>query len=76
MCLAIPHRIEEILEDNRATARAGSVVREIRTDFIGSPEPGEDVLVHGGFAIQRISPEDGEELNELWGKIRDLAGEI
>lgn len=76
MCLAIPHRIVEVLEGNRATARAGSVVREIRTDFIGSLEPGEDVLVHGGFAIQRISPEDGEELNDLWTKIRDIAGEI
>lgn len=76
MCLAAPHRIIEILDDNRALARAGSVVREIRTDLVGELCPGEDVLVHAGFAIQRITAEDGEELTALWDKIRDLAGEV
>ena len=76
MCLAIPHRIVDILDKDRALARAGAVEREIRIDLIDQVQKGDDVLVHAGFAIQKVTKEDGEDLTDLWDKIREMAGEF
>ncbi len=75
LCLAVPYIIELIMDDNRATATSGAVRTEIRTDLIDSPSPGDTVLVHAGFAIEKLSPEDSEELFALWDEVRRLAGE-
>lgn len=74
MCLAVPHTIETIGE-HRALAAAGAVRTEIRTDLVDDVEPGDTVLVHAGFAIEKLSPEDSEELKALWDELRALAGD-
>lgn len=75
MCLAVPHTIEEITGDNQAVAVSGAVRVEIRTDLLEDPAPGDTVLVHAGFAIEKLSPEESVELNDLWDELRALAGE-
>lgn len=75
MCLAVPHTIETILGEHRALAAAGAVRTEIRTDLVDDVEPGDTVLVHAGFAIEKLSPEDSEELKGLWDELRALAGD-
>ena len=75
MCLAVPHTIETILGEHRALAAAGAVRTEIRTDLDDDVEPGDTVLVHAGFAIEKLSPEDSEELKALWDELRALAGD-
>jgi len=75
VCLAIPHKITKIMDDGQAIAETGAISREIRTDLIDSPKIGDTVLVHAGFAIEKVMPEDAEELEGLWSRIRDLAGE-
>ena len=75
MCLAVPHTIREILDENRALAVAGAVRTEIRTDLIDAPAPGDTVLVHAGFAIEKLSHSDAEELIGLWDELRSLTGD-
>ena len=75
MCLAVPHTIETILGEHRALAAAGAVRTEIRTDLVDDVEPGDTVLVHAGFAIEKLSPEDSEELKALWDELRARAGD-
>ena len=53
MCVAIPLKIEEINGKDAIGVRDG-VRRNIRLDFINDPKPGEYVIVHAGFAIERI----------------------
>ncbi|HCL79359.1 MAG TPA: HypC/HybG/HupF family hydrogenase formation chaperone, partial [Synergistaceae bacterium] len=74
MCLAVPHTIETLLDDGRAVAVAGAVRTEIRTDLIENPSPGDTVLVHAGFAIEKLAPEDSKELLDLWEEIRRVSG--
>jgi len=74
MCLAIPHVIQEILDEKKAVALAGAVRTEIRTDLVDSLSPGDTVLVHAGFAIEKLSPSDSEELLVLWEEVRSFAG--
>ena len=60
MCLAVPLRIAEIDGKNAIGERDG-VQRKIRLDFIADPKVGEYVIVHAGFAIERLSRELAEE---------------
>ncbi|HOO64123.1 MAG TPA: HypC/HybG/HupF family hydrogenase formation chaperone [Synergistaceae bacterium] len=75
MCLAVPHTIIRILGSGEALAEARGVRRHIRTDCLPSAEKGDTVLVHAGFAIEKVLPEKEEELGTLWEEIYTLSGE-
>ena len=53
MCLAIPSKITRI-ENNMATIDVDGVQREASLLLLEDAEIGEYVIVHAGFAIQRI----------------------
>ncbi|MBC7322140.1 MAG: HypC/HybG/HupF family hydrogenase formation chaperone [Acetomicrobium sp.] len=75
MCLAIPHRIEEVLDSNRAVARTGSLLVEVRTDLVDEINVGDVVLVHAGFVIEKCEEKDGQELEELWKEVLKVASQ-
>lgn len=55
MCLAYPYQIIEITGPFTAKASVDGVTKEIYISLIGEPlKPGDWVLVHVGFAIQKI----------------------
>ena len=56
MCLAVPLRLIEI-HDKEAVAEANGIRRTVRVDFIPNPQVGDYVLVHAGFAMERLSQE-------------------
>ncbi|MDR1741566.1 MAG: HypC/HybG/HupF family hydrogenase formation chaperone [Synergistaceae bacterium] len=69
MCLAVPCVIEEIFEDGSARVASCGVETEARLDFIEGAAPGDSVLVHAGFAIQKLDRGESEELMTLWREI-------
>lgn len=60
MCLAVPLKITE-LSGNEAVGERDGVRRKIRVDFIENPKIGEYVIVHAGFAIERMGAAEAEE---------------
>ena len=54
MCLAVPLKIVE-LNGLDAVGEWEGVRRRIRVDFIPDPQVGQYVIVHAGFAIERLS---------------------
>ena len=60
MCLAVPLRIAEIDGKNAVGEREG-IRRSIRLDFIRNPQVGDYVIVHAGFAIERLTEEQALE---------------
>jgi hydrogenase expression/formation protein HypC len=50
------------IEKNTATVEAGSVSHEVRTDLIRGPRVNDYVLVHAGFAIEKIDEGKAREL--------------
>ena len=70
MCLAIPLKIIDI-SGNTATGEALGMTREIRVDFIPEPKVGDYVIVHAGFAIERLGEEQAREDLEAWKEVRD-----
>ena len=54
MCLAIPVQITELIDENRARASVGGIVREINVALIDEPAVGDFVILHVGFALTKI----------------------
>ena len=62
MCLAVPLKLIEI-NGKTATGEAMGMTRQLRVDFIKDPQVGDYVMVHAGFAIERLP--EGQALAEL-----------
>jgi len=64
MCLAIPMKILKI-EADRAVVSSGGVQRNIGINFLKNPKIGDYVIVHAGFAIEKLDTAKAEETLRL-----------
>jgi hydrogenase expression/formation protein HypC len=61
MCLGVPGKIVEV-HGSQAVVDFWGVRRKVALDVVDEAvSPGDHVLVHVGFAIRRIAPEDVAE---------------
>jgi len=70
MCLAIPLEVIEI-NDNIAKVSIGNTKREAYLDLMDKVEVGDFVLVHAGFAIEKLDKEEAEKTLSLFKEIID-----
>ncbi len=68
MCLAVPLKISE-LNGNDAVGTRDGIRRPIRVDFIRNPKVGDYVMVHAGFAIERVDPDEAALSQELAAQV-------
>ncbi|MCF7890505.1 HypC/HybG/HupF family hydrogenase formation chaperone [Candidatus Bipolaricaulota bacterium] len=69
MCLAIPGEVLTVEED-LATVDVGGVEQEVRLDTLSEDVAEADyLLVHTGFAIQKLSPEEARETLSLFDEL-------
>jgi hydrogenase expression/formation protein HypC len=61
MCLAVPAEIIELKEGCVAVIDAGGVRQEISVMLVDDAAPGDFVLVHAGFAIEKIDAAEAAE---------------
>ena len=59
MCLAVPLKIVEI-DGLNGVGEVEGLRRRMRLDFIKEPRVGEYVIVHAGFAIERLGEEQAK----------------
>ncbi|MEA1866879.1 MAG: HypC/HybG/HupF family hydrogenase formation chaperone [Thermodesulfobacteriota bacterium] len=69
MCLAIPAKVTNI-EGDMATIEVARVVRSVSLMLVTDVVVGDYVIVHAGFAIHKVDPEEAQESLEL---LRQLA---
>jgi hydrogenase expression/formation protein HypC len=60
MCLAIPAEVVALKEGDSATVSFGGVRKNISLALVEDVAVGDYVLVHVGYALQRLSPEEAE----------------
>jgi len=70
MCLAIPLEVIEI-NDNIAKVSIGNTKREAYLDLMDNVRVGDFVLVHAGFAIEKLDKEEAEKTLSLFKEIID-----
>lgn len=71
MCLSIPSKIKSIDEElNECTVDTMGVERKASLDLIDQPVVvGDYVLIHIGFAMNKIDEEDALESLKVYGEI-------
>jgi hydrogenase expression/formation protein HypC len=72
MCLAIPGEVLSIQEQDgvlEADVRFGGVHRRICIDCTPDVRPGDYVLAHAGFALQRVDEAEARETLEMLGEV-------
>jgi hydrogenase expression/formation protein HypC len=65
MCVAIPAEVIEIKDGNIGVVDYGELKQEVRLDLV-DVKVGEFVLVQVGFAIKRLSRQEGLETRALF----------
>jgi hydrogenase expression/formation protein HypC len=68
MCIAVPAEVLEIRDGNVALVDYGDLQQEVRIDLV-DVKVGEFILVHVGFAIQRLSREEGLKTRALFEEV-------
>lgn len=71
MCVAVPGKIISIDENLMAMADFGGSGREISVALLEEPRVGDYIIVHAGFALHKVSPEEAEETIEMMRKMVD-----
>jgi hydrogenase expression/formation protein HypC len=71
MCLAIPARVVSVKGEKAQVDFGEGVLRDVNVTLV-DPKVGEYVLVHAGYAIQKMDETEAKETLALWNEI--LAG--
>ena len=72
MCLSIPSKVIEIDENNVATVETLGVTRKVSLDLISEEvKVCEYVLIHVGYAMQKIDTQFALESLEVYQKIAE-----
>lgn len=71
MCLAVPVQLVEVNGEMGVVDISGTR-RDVDLRIVEDPQPGDYVLLHAGFAIQKIDPEEAEKTLRIWDEMADL----
>jgi hydrogenase expression/formation protein HypC len=74
MCLAIPARVTSVSGDKAQVDFGEKVLREVNVTLVEA-KVGDYVLVHAGYAIQKLDEQDALETLSLWNEILQDAKE-
>jgi hydrogenase expression/formation protein HypC len=66
MCLAVPGKIISIGPYHKAEIDFGGVLRSVQLDLVPAAKAGDYVIVHAGFAIQKLSKKQALETLEIF----------
>ncbi len=65
MCLAFPGKVTKIAGD-QAVADFDGIKKEVNISLVKGVKTGDFVMVHAGFAIQKMSKQDAKEVYKLY----------
>jgi len=72
MCLAIPMKVIRI-NGNEAIAEVGGVQYHANLTLIPDIKIGEYIIVHAGFAIERLDEEAALETLQIWQEVAEFS---
>lgn len=69
MCLALPALVKELLSDDLAKVELGGVTKEVSLALVADVQPGDYVIVHVGYALQRLDAAEAEKTLALFAEM-------
>jgi hydrogenase expression/formation protein HypC len=67
MCLAIPVQVVERIGASAALVDLGGVRKEISLELVDGVEVGDYVILHVGYALTRLDPDEARRTLALFG---------
>jgi hydrogenase expression/formation protein HypC len=77
MCLSVPARVVEVHDRHWATVEVGGTSKRVSIDLVDDVQVGDYVLLHVGFALQRIDEAEARSTLALFEEMlraEDAAG--
>jgi len=71
MCLAIPALVEHLLDNDVAIVNLDGICKEISLAMVEGIKPGDYVIVHAGFALQKLDQAEAEETLRLFSGMQE-----
>ncbi len=71
MCLAIPVRVVELLDNEMALVEMDGVRKEISLALIDDVAVGDFVILHVGYALNKLDPEEAEKTLALFAEMSE-----
>jgi hydrogenase expression/formation protein HypC len=68
MCLALPARIVELLPASQGVIDLGGVRKRISLELVQDVQPGDYVIVHVGYALQKLDTAEAERTLALFAE--------
>ena len=75
MCLAIPAQVVELRDGDNALVDLAGVRKEISLSLVDEVAVGDYVIVHVGYALNKLDPEEAARTLALFAEIGQLGGE-
>ena len=69
MCLALPARVVKLLPGQRAVVDLGGVRKEVSIDLVDDAQVDDYVIIHVGYAIGKIDPEEAARTLALFAEL-------
>ena len=69
MCLALPARVVALLGLEMATIDLGGIRKKISIALVPEVQAGDYVIVHVGYAIGMLDPEEAEATLKLFAEL-------
>ncbi len=76
MCLAIPAQIVELRAGDNALVDLAGVRKEISLALVDDVVVGDYVIVHVGYALTRLDPDEAARTMALFTELGQLNGEL
>lgn len=70
MCLAIPALVVERLQADEAIIDAGGVRKRVSLTLVSEAAAGDYVIVHAGYAISRLDPDEALRTLALFAELQ------
>jgi hydrogenase expression/formation protein HypC len=74
MCLAIPALVTERLDNDEAVIDLGGVRKQVSLALVPDATVGDYVIVHVGYAISKLDPEEAQRTLTLFAQLDEAAG--
>lgn len=72
MCLAVPMKIKEIKENGSGVCELEKVSYEVDLSLIEAAKVDDFVIVHAGYAIEKLDVEEANERLKLFDDLAEL----
>lgn len=73
MCIGIPAQVISI-NGNMGEISVGGVMRQVGLELVEGVQIGDYVIIHAGFAIQKINQAEAEETLRLLQELAEAGG--